>query len=116
MPRGTPSTLSTPSSVFEEDETKEATEKSKKSKKNLKNQKKKKQYRTNFCLNFSQLPPKRCIRGWRLHPQRPQSVEKDKAEEASISSSSNVGWGKQTPFYSTARLIEIKIEFESADF
>ena len=63
------------SKCFEEDETEEATEKKIKNQKNLKNKKKsKKKSDKIFRFNFSKLSPKRCTRGRRLHPQRPQSV------------------------------------------
>ena len=67
-----------PQSVFEDDEAEETTEKIKK-----KNKKKnKKKLDKLFLFNFSNLPPKRCPGGRRLHSQRHQSVfEEDEAEE-----------------------------------
>ena len=77
VPRGTPSTLSTPFQCFWRGWSRRGHWKKNK---NFKKIKKSAQI---FFFFFSTLPPKRCPGGRRLHPQRPQSVfEENEAEEA----------------------------------
>ena len=93
MPRGTPSTLSTPVKVFlkrmkQKRLLKKKIKKTKKSKKSLKKIKKLQQNRTNFFFIIFRNCPKKGAQGDAVHIVSPrQSVfEEDKAEEAAESS------------------------------